>query len=306
MSPPRSKYLEQNGPVNLAIGTSSSPNPTASSPSISISPKDERSPMDVGNGGQPSPREAFSPNRLPYPNSPAALTGAASMYQHALNYGLYSRGFPMYPPHPLAAARSLQRPFLTGQLDPYPTFIPSVPFTPPGQPGLTAPQLPPLQTSSGILPPPQPSTSIPSPNGLKMVSHHGMDSRLPPNVPSSPHPQLPPSMQMQMHKMDLKSKMGKASPNQHQVNYNNNHHQSHNLNSQIANNNGNSSNSNNQNSNNTDNVGFKVPSGKEGSLKHRILRPYEKDAKQRSPTSSNNGGSISYARCVIIDRVITQ
>lgn len=38
------------------------------------------------------------------------------------------------------------------------------------------------------------------------------------------------------------------------------------------------------------NANFKVPSGKEGSMKHRILtRPYgEKDGKQRSPTALAN------------------
>lgn len=211
--------------------------------------------------GQPSPKEAFSPSRLPYPTSPAALSGAASMYQQALNYSLYSRGYPLYPPHPLAA-RSLQRPFMSGQLEPYPQFIPSVPFTPPGQPGLTPQQLPSLPPAPTVVPP----TSMPNQNGVKM-NHHGMEPRgMPPNVP--PH-QLP---QMQMHK-EPKSK----DKSLNQVNLNNNHH--HNLN------------------NNTDSLGFKVPSGKEGSMKHRILtRPYDKDAKQRSPTSGANGGSISFAR----------
>lgn len=295
LSPTRSKYAtEQNGPVNLAVGPSSNSPNSVPSPSNSISPKDERSPHDIGNGSQPSPKEAFSPSRLPYPTSPAALTGAASMYQQALNYSLYRGGYPLYPPpHPLAAARSLQRPFMSGQLEPYPTFIPSVPFTPP--------QLSSLPPGPTVIPT---SLSNHNQNGVKMnhhgngQNHHGLDHRMPPNnVPPPPSPhhlhhhlqQQQQQIPLQMHKSELTRTKDK-SPNQinHNNNTNNNLLHLHNLQNH---------NLNNNNNGGVDSLGFKVPSGKEGSLKHRILtRPYDKEAKQRSPTSGTNGGSISFAR----------
>lgn len=154
--------------------------------------------------------------------------------------------------HLAAAARSMPR------YDPYSTFMQSVPFSPAPQS-----QLPSLPVNTSI--------QISQQNGVKP---HGMDR----SQQSMPVPSLVPPLPIaqQMYKEKV------SHTNNHITNNNNNIN---NCKDKLS---PNSQNNNNNNINHDNNVGFKVPSGKEGSLKHRILtRPYDKDSKQRSPPGGN-------------------
>jgi hypothetical protein len=76
-----------------------------------------------------------------------------------------------------------------------------------------------------------------------------------------------------------KEKENKEKLQQSQIEHNNN-------NSIIANKNNSANSNHNQNISNNSDKGFKIPSGKEGSLKHRILtRPYgtDRDGRRKSP-----------------------
>lgn len=246
MSSPRAKYVEQNGPVNLAVmqNNSSSPHsPNMASPTTA-SPKDDRPmPIDQSVSAKDTANllESFN-NRLPYANNAAAL---------ANYYNPYYR-YPLYAP----AHHTLGRPPTMQRFEPYP-FLPSVPYSTQQTPG---------PNTLGPLP-------ISQQNGHKShVERPPLPSLLPPLnatnpliAPPPPSSSLPPSSQMYKDSSKITS-------------HNTNNYKD-------------SSNKSPNSPQNNNNVGFKVPSGKEGSLKHRILtRPYDKDGKQqRSPPGITNG-----------------
>lgn len=269
MSSPRNKYQEQNGPVNLAVMSNNASSPHSpnlqSSPNNSISPKDESQqqqrplaldPQSVAK--DTSLLESFTNPRLPYTSNP--LVNAAyysSLYRYP---GLYS-------PHAHhSLTRTMQR------FEPYPQFLPTVPYSPqapPPPPSAVAPQ--PHPTQQGALGP----IPISQQNGHNTTSHHKsqmerqpLPSLLPPLNATNP-------LIAQQHKEMYKE----SSKMSHIINH-----------TKESNNNNNKSLSPHSPPNNN-NLGFKVPSGKEGSLKHRILtRPYDKDGKpQRSPPGITNG-----------------
>ncbi|XP_063704065.1 ataxin-1 [Culicoides brevitarsis] len=256
MTSPRSKYAtEQNGPVNLAV----MPNPASSPHAISpnVSPKDDRLiPMDQSVSQQQQQAkdsliESFNNSRLPY-----AASNAAALANYYNPYSFHRYPLPYAPP----PHHSLGRPL---RYEPY-SYLPSVPY---------ASQSSPQSTGLGPLP-------ISQQNGHAKVSHATLPSLLPPlnatNPLIAPPPPPPPSSssslqqtQQQIQHKEMYKESSKIMS--HNTNKSPNHSPQHN--------------------NNNNNVGFKVPSGKEGSLKHRILtRPYDKDGKpQRSPPGITNG-----------------
>lgn len=263
MSSPRAKYPDQNGPVNLAVMPNNSPSPHSpnlSSPNNSVSPKDDRPlSMDqsVSMKDTTNLLESFNNSRLPYANNAAAL---------ASYYGPYYRyPFMSHAHHPIG--RAMQR------YEPYPPFLPSVPFSPQPPPHQNGPQSQQQQQQPGLGPIP-----ISQQNGHNTHKSHVERPPLPSLLPplNATNPMI--VQQQQQHHKEMYKESSKVMSH----NNNNNHNKDNNIKSLSP---------NSPQNHNNNNLGFKVPSGKEGSLKHRILtRPYDKDGKpQRSPPGITNG-----------------
>uniref|UniRef100_A0A336LYF2 CSON010387 protein n=1 Tax=Culicoides sonorensis TaxID=179676 RepID=A0A336LYF2_CULSO len=273
VSSPRSKYPDQNGPVNLAVmpNNASSPHsPNIPSPNNnSASPKDDR-PLAMDQSVSPKDTnllETFSNSRLPYANNAAALVNAA--YYRQFHY----RFSGLYPHAHHSVAQSMQR------FEPYPPFLPSVPYSPqpPSHTSASQQQQQQQQQQQGLGP-----LSISQQNGHSKlhIDRQPLPSLLPPL--NANNPLIAQQQHQQQHK-EMYKESSKISHQNNNINFNNH--------KDMKSVSPNSPHHNNNNNNNNNNLGFKVPSGKEGSLKHRILtRPYDKDGKpQRSPPGITNG-----------------
>lgn len=276
---PRSKYsLDQAGPVNLVTSNnnsncSSSGGGNSSTPPMKSSPSDQHPPPH-----SPSERERemmagiLAAQKMPFPSSEAA---SAAVYQ-------YSRA--------LAANRSFYTDpsyFVTSQLvraqlhpdrHIYPYLHPSPSaYSPPGAPPLLGPPPAPAVAATQLVSPHSASTLLSSshnsPTGSSlsttqlpvMPERHPHAPAAPPSLhlPSPPH--LPQPSAMGVDRQPVSYPKEKDLKNISQLNGK--------TNIMLEN-----------------QAGFKVPSGKEGSMKHRILTrpPYgEKDVgRHRSPISA--------------------
>lgn len=275
-----SKFSEQNSPVNLAVSNSQMTQSLHS-------PKDDRMEIQQKSDVHSSTaNNLYSPSRIPYGTN--VVPGA---YREIDYSSLYGRPAGMYgaPNIYLSSNRSQlhHRPYLTTQLDSYSNYLPT--YNPPSTLShLVQSQLPNISSpaasiSSVTLSTQQQQQQTPgnslimnsslSPSSASLISKSSISlsptsSLLNENMINHRHHSLPSSSSSGRNKSDkLLEKEIKD--------------RSHSVTSSTIGANGHEGRSGKH-------VGFKVPSGKEGSMKHRILtRPYgEKDGgRRKSPNS---------------------
>jgi hypothetical protein len=275
-----SKFSEQNSPVNLAVTNSTIP--------TQQQPKDDRLLIEHQSQKVDVSSNLYPPPRMPqYCGHPTVVSNA---YREIEYPGIYSRSANMYGTTGLYSSHVLaSRPqshhrnaFMASQLDSYSSYLP---YNPPSTLGVLVPPQIQIDANSVI------SSSIPSAqNGGNGIITTKSNLLINENNSSSHnhnrhHSSLPPSITMgrggslsgignsgSIEKIEKERSLSTS---------------------------------------NNKNVGFKVPSGKEGSLKHRILiRPNgEKDGRRKSPSSvdkvtlptTNNNNPTNFSKGQLVE-----